>query len=287
MLILNQKHPLYPKSLLALHDPPKQLFIEGESWEQLLTMPMLSVVGTRRPSSYGAAMTNQLVQEIASRGVVIVSGLALGIDSIAHSASIAVQGRTIAVMPAGLKHIYPRTHQQLAKDIISDGGALVSEYDPNDSLAAKNHFLERNRIIAALSQAILVPEAAAKSGSLHTVRHGLDTGKDIMALPGMINNPQAEGTNNLIKTGAIMITDASDVLNTLKISSNPHTKALPQASNLSEQIIIQLIYEGINDGDELLTKSGLPINDFNQHLTMLEITGKIRSGGCNNWVLCL
>jgi DNA processing protein len=285
MLNINQNNPLYPKNLTDLHSPPKQLFIESTNWANLINSPMLAVVGTRRPSSYGSAVTSKIVQEVASRGVVIVSGLALGTDSIAHKACLAVQRRTIAVLPAGLNHIYPRNHQQLAKEIINSGGALVSEYQPNDTIAAKSHFIERNRIIAGLSQAILVPEAALKSGSLHTVRFGLDAGREILAVPGQINNTQAEGTNNLIKSGALLVTNAQDVLNSLKISGLPHTSSPPMASNPNEHTILSLIISGINDGDDLLTKSGLSIDEFNQTLTMLEITGKISATGGNYWHL--
>jgi DNA processing protein len=164
MLHINTKHKLYPKSLKQITDPPNKLFIEGDI-ERLIDKPMLAVVGSRKASPYGREVTENIVKKVASRGVVIVSGLALGIDSIAHSAALVVGRQTIAMLPCGLDEIYPRSHSSLAKEIIKKGGVILSEYTPKTP-AFKTNFIARNRIIAGLSQAVLIAEAAQRSGSL-------------------------------------------------------------------------------------------------------------------------
>lgn len=284
MLTISPKHQQFPPQLQRLHSVPKQLYIASDAWPELLAMPMLAVVGSRRPTTYGASMCAQIVREVAAKGVCIVSGLALGIDSIAHSAALEVGGKTIAVLPSGLDSIYPSTHRQLAADIIAKGGALVSEYTPKTAIAFKNNFIERNRIIAGLSKLVFIPEAAAKSGSLHTAQFAIESGIDVCAMPGQITNPMAEGCHTLIKTGAAVVTGADDILNLLKISASDHTPTIV-AANQEEQTILDLIVYGIHDGDELFAGAGLPIETFNQTLTMLEITGKIRPGGGNTWYL--
>jgi len=284
MLKLSSKNKLYPNQLNRLHKPPNILYISSNAWEDIYNMPMLSVVGSRKPTAYGAAICAQLVREVAAKGVCIVSGLALGTDSIAHSAALEVGGRTIAVLPSGLNKIYPRTHQHLAEDIIAKGGALISEYPPEDSVAQKYNFIARNRIIAGLSSATLIPEAAIKSGSLHTAQFALECGNDILAVPGLITNPQAEGCHNLIKAGAQLVASADDILNYYKLSSsNNRAKIDFEANSPEEHAILSLIANGVTDGEELQLQSGLPVDKFSQTLTMLEITGRISPQGANTW----
>jgi DNA processing protein len=283
MLILSEKNSQYPPKLQRLHSPPKQLFVESQNWEELLQMPMLAVVGTRKPSSYGASATAQLVREVASRGVCIVSGLALGTDSIAHRAVLEVGGRTIAVLPSGLESIYPATHRQLAKDIVKSGGALVTEFTPRTTAAFKSNFIQRNRIIAGLSKAVFIPEAAAQSGSLHTAQFALESGIDVCAMPGQISNPLAEGCHNLIKAGAGVITSSDDILAILGISAEHHSAQT--ANTPEEKIILDAIAQGIHDADDIFAQSTMPITQFNQTLTMLEIQGRITPRGGNTWYL--
>lgn len=283
MLILSEKNSQYPPQLKRLHSPPKQLFIESDNWEELLQMPMLAVVGTRKPTSYGANTTAQLVREVASRGVCIVSGLALGTDSIAHKAALEVGGKTIAILPSGLESIYPATHRQLAKNIVSSGGALVTEFTPKTTAAFKGNFIQRNRIIAGLSKAVFIPEAAAKSGSLHTAQFAIESGIDVCAMPGLISNPLAEGCHNLIKAGAGVVTSADDILAILGISAEHHNAQT--ANTLEEKLILDAITKGIHDADEIFAMCDMPITQFNQTLTMLEIQGRISPRGGNTWYL--
>jgi DNA processing protein len=247
----------------------------------VLQRPTIAIVGSRKVSAYGRDVTKRLARELAEQGMVIVSGLAFGVDSIAHQAVLDAGGQTIAVLPSPLESIYPASHRQLAKRIVEQGGALVTEY-PAGTESFKGNFVARNRIIAGLADATLVTEAALKSGSLHTARFALNAGRDVLSVPGNITSPTSEGTNNLIKHGATPVTSVDDVLFSLGIDRSA-TKAIPKGSNEAEQTILNLLHMGVVDGAQLQAKSGLSIEQFNQHLTMLEITGKIRSLGANQW----
>lgn len=286
---LRPNSPKYPSKLRDLTDAPEKLYVKtaGNHWDDLINRPTVAVIGSRKLTSYGLGVTEKLVAQLVARGIVIVSGLALGIDAVAHKTAVECGGQTIAVLPSGVNHIYPGSHAGLANSILQTGGALVSEYAPDEKVAYKSNFIARNRIIAGLSDALLIPEAAKKSGSLHTANFGLDLGKDIFAVPGPINSPTSEGCNNLIKAGAIMVTDVSDILQALHINSNNSHKNPVEiiASTQAEQIIINLIIGGITDAEELLEKSNLPVQEFNTSLSMLEISGYIKPLGSNNWTL--
>jgi DNA processing protein len=239
-------------------------------------------VGSRKASPYGRQVTEKLSRELAEQGIVIVSGLALGTDSIAHQAALDAGGATIAVLPSSLDEIYPATHRQLAEEIVRRGGALVSEYAPG-AIVTRGNFIARNRLIAALADVTLVPEAALKSGSLHTARFALEQGNEVLAVPGNITSPTSEGTNNLIKAGATPVTDVDDILHILNL---PRRIVAPATGDTpAEQRILDLLGSGLSDGYELQLQSKLPTEAFNQSLTMLEISGKVRSLGANRWSL--
>lgn len=284
MLTITDSSQKYPEQLRRLHAAPKQLYIDCTEWTTLLQMPMLAVVGTRKPTPYAATMCAQIVREVATKGVCIVSGLALGIDSIAHKAALEVGGKTIAVLPSGLDNIYPASHRQLAIAIIRQGGALLSEYTPKTTASYKGNFIQRNRIIAGLSQVIFIPEAAIKSGSLHTAQFAIEGGIDVCAMPGQITNPLAEGCHNLIKSGAAPITSAADVLQLLNLPSSEAPPTITAAS-AEERAILELIASGMHDADDLLEASEMQAHKFNQTLTLLEISGKITPSGGNTWYL--
>jgi DNA processing protein len=247
---------------------------------------MLAIVGSRRPSSYGKNVCYTLAQEASRRGICIVSGLVLGIDSVAHKASIDTGGVTLAVLPSGYNNIYPYSHKNLADQIVKQGGALISEYEPDAKIAYKGNFIARNRIIAGISQAVLIPEAAEKSGSLHTADFALNSGIEVLAVPGQITNPMASGSNNLIKTGASMVTNISDVLRIFNLNSKPAKQnILNEASNQNEYLLLKLIQEGINDGNKLQQLSDINIEVYNQTITMLELNGLVTPGGGNTWYI--
>ncbi len=274
----------YPSELAELAQPRKQLFIQSDNWEDLMSRPRVAIIGSRKVSAYGRQVTTKLASELAAQGIVIVSGLALGVDGLAHQAALDAGGLTIAVLPTSLEKVYPASHQNLAKKIVSQGGALMTEYEHGTDIY-KTNFVARNRIVAGISAAVLITEAALKSGSLHTARFALEQGIDVLAVPGNITSLTSEGTNNLIKSGATPITSAEDVLHTLGLQPQKLTGKRISSANPHEQTLLELLQKDIHDGAELLAISQMEVGLFNQTLTMLEITGKIRSLGANQWTL--
>lgn len=274
----------FPTQLTTIHQPPHELYIESKNWPELLAKPMLTIVGSRKVSPYGRSITSQFAREAAARGIVIVSGLALGVDSIAHEAALEVGGATIAVLPSGLEHIYPSSHRGLAERIVKQGGALVSEHPPHTKIAYKGNFIARSRIVAGLSQAILITEAAEKSGSLHTASFALEQGKDVIAVPGPITSTLSAGCNNLIKSGALIATEPNDVLRLYNLSVETHG-SVPHGANANESTILSLLHGGITDIDELQKQSGLDADEFQRTLSMLEITGRIQALGNASFTL--
>ncbi|HET8670771.1 MAG TPA: DNA-processing protein DprA [Candidatus Saccharimonadales bacterium] len=271
-----------PEAVTKIADPPKRLYVASSNWQDLLSRPTIAIIGSRKVTAYGRSVTATLAGKLAGSGVVIVSGLALGVDAIAHRAALEAGGLTIAVLPGSLDRIYPACHRNLAGRIVEQGGALITEYSPDTHIYPSN-FIARNRLVSALSRAVLVTEAAEKSGTLHTARFALEQGKDVLAVPGNITSPLSGGTNNLIKAGAVPVTSVDDVLHYLGIhavSRARHTGGTPQ-----EQVILDLLSQGIIEGSQLLEQSGLEVSPFNQSLTMLEITGKVRCLGGNQWAL--
>lgn len=282
MNISSISHKQLPERLLSLHDPPEQLWARGAQLRALLDKPCLAVVGSRAATPYGQRVTEQLAEAAARAGVVVISGLALGIDSIAHKAALAVKGATIAVLPASVTNIYPASHQGLAEHIIASGGALISEYTGAKS-PHRHQFIARNRLIAALADAVLIPEAAEKSGSLHTANFALDLGKDVLVVPGPITSASSKGVNQLLKTGAIPITGSQDILDYFQLEQPQQIRLI--GANREEQTILSLLQQGICAGSELQSLSKLAPAVFNQTLSMLEISGVIVALGGNQWRL--
>lgn len=280
---IGKKH--YPPQLSNIAQPPKELFILSENWADIMGKPLLAVVGSRKVSTYGRAVTEQFASSAAARGIVIVSGLALGIDAIAHQAALNAGGITIAVLPSGLTNIYPSSHTQLANKILQSGGALVSEYPPHEKVAYKGSFIARNRIIAGLAQAVLIPEAADKSGSLHTANFALEQGKEVLAVPGPINSPLSVGCNNLIKAGATPITEIDDILHIYKLTGSAVANHTFAANNKEELTILTLISDGEQDITTLQQQSGMNVQQFQQTISMLEIQGKITAAGGGRFIL--
>lgn len=261
--------------------PPERLYVIGSLPSE--SVKTVAVVGSRRPTAYGREVTRQLAGDLAAAGVMVISGMAIGIDAIAHAAALEAGGTTLAVLPSGVDDPYPKTNRELARNILRSGGALVSEYPPGTS-AMQFRMLERNRIVSALADALIVTEAAARSGTLSTVAHALDQGRTVFAVPGNITSPLSGGCNQLIKQGAIPITEAADVLSVLGINSDTQQQ-LVFGSNPAETAILDLLRAGIQDGDTLLLQSKLSTSDFNQALTMLELGGAIQPLGGHQWIL--
>lgn len=270
----------YPARLRTLAVPPQTLYTLGNI-ELLNAEHTLTVVGSRKATPYGRQITADLVEDVAKHGVVIVSGLALGVDSLAHQACLNIHGKTIAVMPCGLDNIYPASHRNLALRVLENDGLLVSEYSEGTP-PMKHHFVARNRIVSGLGDAVLVTEASRQSGTIHTANFALEQGRTVMAVPGNITSPESQGTNNLIKTGALAVTNSSEILEVLGLDSSTEDIEV-FASSPEEQAIIGLLLSGVTAGDELLSGSKLETSKFSQTLTMLEITGKIKALGNNHW----
>ena len=243
----------------------------------------VSIVGTRKPTAYGRQVTKDLAERLAEKGAVIISGLAHGIDGVAHEAAVRAGGKTVAVLPSGLDQVYPSAHRQLADDILKTGGALISEYEPGIP-ALQHRFLERNRIVSGLGDIVIVTEAASHSGTMNTVGHALEQGKDVYAVPGPITSAMSAGTNAMIAQGATPIVNIDSFIEQLfPKKSKKQTSLLAQTPE--EQVVLRLISDGIVDGEEIQEKSGLDAAALSQTITMLELKGVIRPAGANRWNL--
>lgn len=283
-VMLTLKGREIPQILRSIPNAPSELYIAGTDVNELLAKPRLAVVGTRNASPYGRGVTETLVEDLASQGVVVISGLALGVDSIAHRTTLKTGGLTVAVLPGGIKKIYPRSHESLARQIVEKGGVLISE-KPSSESPRPYDFLHRNRLISGLSDAVLVTEAAARSGSLNTARHALEQGKTIFAVPGNINNLYSEGTNNLIKMGANLVTSAKDIYSVMGWTFVEKNDTTPLNLPENQMVIYKLLKSGLTSGEELLMNSKLNSQEFTEALTMLEIESLIIPLGANNWAV--
>lgn len=199
----------YPEKLMNIYGRPQTLYILGN--ETLLNEKSIAIIGCRNASNYGLRSAYQFGYELAKKGICIVSGFARGIDTYAHKGALAAKGKTIAVLGCGLNVVYPPENMELYKQILIKGGAIITEY-PLESKPERHHFPIRNRIISGLSDGVLVVEAKKKSGTLITVEYALEQGKEVYAIPGNITSENSEGTNELIKEGAIPVTKIEDFM---------------------------------------------------------------------------
>lgn len=277
---ISSSNPHFPSRLNDIPGRPHHIYSLGEIPEYKLGV---SIVGTRKPTAYGRHVTTDIASHLAERGAVIISGLAHGIDGIAHEATVRASGKTIAVLPAGLDQIYPAAHRGLAEKILATGGALISEYEPGTP-ALHHRFLERNRLVSGLGDIIIVTEAGLRSGTMNTTMHALEQGKDVYAIPGPITSAMSAGCNALIAQGATPIVSVEQLIEQLfPKTSSKQLNIL--ATTKEEQAIIDLLASGVSEGDELQSKSKLDPTTYSQTLTMLEIRGVVRSLGGNRWGL--
>ena len=279
---INQISPLKHKYLQIVGDIakcPNILYYIGELPAERI--PTIAIVGTRKPTAYGREVTTQFAYELGAAGVVVVSGLALGVDAIAHKSCLDAGGTTIAVMPSSLTKIYPATNRDLAISILQKGGALLSEYNEEATNAFKGNFLARNRIVSGISDAILITEASARSGTLNTAMHALEQGKDVFVIPGNITSPQSAGCNLLIRQGAIPVQTPTDILE--RLAPQKISERLLLGSNADEAAILELLKQGSMSADAIARNTGLGIQAVNTSLTMLEIAGSIIALGNNMW----
>jgi len=276
-----------PEPIREMPDPPKQLYIHANrlnALDDIMQRPRVAIVGSRKVSDYGITMTTMLAKQLAGQGIVIISGLAIGVDELAHQACLEAGGLTAAVLPGPVHSVYPLSHKPLASMIITSGGLLVSEYSEGTETYRSN-FVARNRIVTALSNVLLITEAAQNSGTLHTARFALEQGIDVLAVPGNATSKTSIGTNNLIKAGATPVTEVNDVLRALNLKTISDEAPKITGDNPEQQAIINLLYDGVTNGNQLLRQSQLQVQIFNQNMVMLQISAKIRPLGADRWAL--
>ncbi len=267
----------YPRRLHYIYDNPKVIYLKGNLTEE--DSLAIAVVGSRKVTSYGRWATEKFVEELVKLDVTIVSGLALGVDGIAHNKALEGNGRTIGVLGNGLDIIYPRKNRDLYREVPKNG-ALMSEYFLGVPPLAYN-FPQRNRIISGLSLGVIIIEAKEKSGSLITASHALEQGKEVFALPGNINSIFSKGTNKLIKDGAKLIMDIDDIIEEvyeLQVKMKIKKEESLDYSQFSplELKVIECIKEGPIHSDSIALSTGLDISTINSILTVLELKGAIK-----------
>ena len=284
--IITIDDPAYPELLKQIYAPPFILYYRGQI--EAFDGYLLAVVGARKFSHYGQQVTQKLVTELVLNNLTIVSGLALGIDTLAHSATMEAGGKTIAVLGSGLdrQNIYPVQNRYLADKIISSSGIVMSEY-PIGTMPLKHHFPQRNRLISGLSNATLVIEAGEKSGALITAMHALEQNREVYAVPGSIYSPVSEGANRLIKMGAKPVTCAKDIIENLNLkdaaSYIENKKIIPESAE-EELILERLSYEPLHI-DELKQLTKLDTSVINSTLTIMEMKGIVKNLGNMQYVL--
>lgn len=264
---------------------PKMLYFYGKIPEK--RVKTVAIVGTRKSTKYGSEIAYRLAYEVAKRGAIVVSGLAYGIDSVAHRGALDAGGITVAVLGTPIDKIYPRAHLGLAEKIVETGGVVMSELAPGAKFYPKVSFLERNRLISGLADVVVIPEAAERSGSLNTAAHALEQGREVFAAPGDITRPMSRGCNRLIMQGATPYLGVDDVLDFL---FPPARKGRRQATLLfgdteEETRILRLVEAGCTDGEVLINELAWSAAEFNRTVMMLEIKGRLKAMGCNQWCL--
>jgi DNA processing protein len=267
---LRRRDPAYPSLLAAIHDPPPAIWLRGRGEDELLSRPAVAVVGARACSSYGRSVARTLGRELGAAGLVVVSGMARGIDGDVHRGVLEAGGVTVAVLGCGIDRDYPSAHAELARRIC-DRGLIVSEYEPGVE-PAPWRFPARNRIIAGVCGATVVVEARERSGALITADFALEEGREVLAVPGEITSALSAGTNALLRLGATPVTCAADVLEAFGLSA-----AVPAATSLGPAA--SALLERLNDraltADELVRVSGVDPGEASAALMELELARKV------------
>ena len=261
----------FPPLLRAIHDPPPGLFLRGEGDVELLVRPAVAVVGARACSAYGRQVARSLGRDLAAAGLVVVSGLARGVDAESHRGALEASGTTVAVLGCGIDRDYPAAHRELARQI-AGSGLVLSEYAPGVE-PAPWRFPARNRIVAGLCAATVVVEARERSGALITADFALEEGREVFAVPGEITSALSAGSNALLRLGATPLTAAEDVLESYGISA-PEPAALDLSAHALG--VLERIREAASGADELARAAGLGAGELAVALTELELAGAIR-----------
>ncbi|WP_273325110.1 DNA-processing protein DprA [Vallitalea guaymasensis] len=266
---------LYPDNLKNIYDYPYGIYVKGDIKD---ASPIIAVVGARRCTEYGREVAKLFGRELAKMGIIIISGMARGIDTAAHKGALEGGGRTYAVLGSGVNICYPKENYKLMDDI-SHKGALISEF-PVNQIPKPGNFPLRNRIISGISDGVLVIEAAGKSGSLITADQALEQGKDVYSIPGRITDKLSEGTNNLIKMGAKMVTNIDDILDEISVSFTKEKQKNSENITLGLAEIEKIVYSCLSLEplfiDDIHIKSNIPIDELGLILTKLELKGVIK-----------
>jgi DNA processing protein len=280
--VLTWSDAIYPRRLKEIDQPPPVLYVRGslladDEWA-------VAIVGTRRVTAYGRQVTDDVATTLAQNGVTIVSGLARGVDSIAHQSAIRAGGRTIAVLGNGVDLVYPPENKNLAAQIM-EHGALVSDYALGTKPDGVN-FPPRNRIISGLSMAVIIVEAGETSGALITATFAAEQGRDVFSVPGNINAPQSKGTNRLIRDGAQPLLSPQDVLEALNLTMVTEHRAVRVAlpSDPVEAHLFKILSQEPKHVDEIRTQANMPIEAVSATLAMMELKGMVRQVGGMNYI---
>jgi DNA processing protein len=297
--LISLDDPFYPPRLKEIYDPPLILYVRGSA--DILTRPGLAIVGTRHPTPYGSGMAERLASDLAAQGLVIISGMARGVDTAAHRGAISAKGKTLAVFGTGVDVIYPKENSRLAEQMLSLGGALISEF-PLNTFAAPQNFPIRNRILSGMSVGVLVVEAAEYSGTRITARCALEQNRDVFAVPGNVTNKNSWGPNTLIKQGAKLVATWEDVWEDLPTEVqlalsplfSPESPGVKSASLFPDEglpphekrILSLLKADESTHIDEIVEKleTTMSSSEIFAALFELELTGKVRQMPGKNFV---
>ena len=273
----------YPQRLKEIHDYPPVIYIRGTLLPE--DECCIAVVGTRRPSAYGRQVAEEIVSDLSRNGITIVSGLAKGIDSVAHHSALEAGGRSIAIFGCGLDIVYPSENAELARRIMQRG-ALISEY-PLGTRPKADNFPRRNRIMSGLSLGVLVVEAGDTSGAIITAHLAVEQNREVFAIPGSVLSPASRGTNHLIQEGAKLVRDYTDILEELNLTTVARQIEMREVlpSSDTEQLLMKQLGAEPTHIDEVCHSSGLPVSTVSSTLAMMELKGLVKQVGPMNYVL--
>lgn len=278
IITINYKENTYPKELLKLKSPPLNLYVEGNF--ELLNKEIIAIVGSRNCSEYGWKQAKKFSTALSQNGICIISGLAIGIDSISHISAMNNVGRTIAVLGAGFNNIYPKENKELFNKILENNGCVISEYPPEEKVNTKN-FQRRNEIISALAFGVLVIEAGYRSGSTITANLAFKQGKKVFSIPSNIDSKLGIGTNSLIQKGAKLVTNVKDILREINMNKCKDIEQEWKYESKNVPIKYKNVYEIIGnmpiDINTICRRAELQIQDVSEQLTMLELNEYIRA----------
>lgn len=276
-MIIEYASDLYPERLKHIKNPPSRLYVEGNY--EILNEIGIAVIGSRTNTLYGEKICKKFVKNLVEYNINIISGLAIGIDSIAHKSCLRGGGKTIAVLPSGQKNIYPSHHRELAQIIIDNGGAVITEYE-DDRKAEYKTFLERNRIVAGLGIGTLVIEGGTRSGTSVTAKFTEEEGKPVFCIPSSLENIKGKGTNELIQNGSKLVTNVEDILHYYPDIAFSKNNIKPKDVLLDIPKELRTVYKTIKDipldVNEISHKTGLSVSEINYKTMLLQLADKIR-----------